>query len=126
MGTEIAGPATVIHLHLRRWHHDPLAEIPIEAEEQVDTTTEEILRSIDRSEPLLILNFQRVSEFTGSALTPILKLAMAIKQRSGVLAVCHVPKKIRDTIATTRLDELVKVFDTETEAVEAILLPGNQ
>jgi anti-anti-sigma regulatory factor len=116
------GPATIIHLRLLRWHYDPLAASPDEAEEQVETAIDEILQIVDSSEPLLVVSFRDVKEFTGSSLTPIAKLAMAIKQRSGVLMICHVPQEIKAVIAVTRTGELMKVFDTETQAVQSILL----
>jgi anti-anti-sigma regulatory factor len=43
---------------------------------------------------------------------------MLVTQRGGTLALCDVGPRVRELLETTNLDSVLRLFETEAEAVE--------
>jgi anti-anti-sigma factor len=48
----------------------------------------------------------------------IVRTYMLVTSRGGKLALCDVAARVRDVIETTQLDSVLKMFDSEAEALE--------
>lgn len=83
----------------------------------------ELLRIPDEATPHILLNFNRLKNLRGPELTPLMRLAMRVRERNGRIAACHLPAGMQDLLEVARLDRVVTVYDNQEQAIREMLLP---
>jgi anti-sigma B factor antagonist len=92
----------------------------------VDTATieelgDELSALVEKDNQLkLILNFSNVEFLSSAALNKLIILDRKVKARSGKMKLCHMRKEIHDVLIITRLNILLDVRPTESDAITAI------
>ncbi len=82
----------------------------------VENTLAELTES-----PKLVFDFQKVTGMDSSGLGAMMKIYTDIHPRGGKIAVINVNKHVKNLIVMARLITVFKNFDTEDEAVTALL-----
>ena len=65
----------------------------------------------------VVLNFKDVPYIDSTALGELVRTHLSIARRKGRLTLLHVPARMRELLATTRLLPVFEIFADETEAV---------
>jgi anti-sigma B factor antagonist len=65
-----------------------------------------------------VLNLRHVSYIDSVGVGEIVRSYMLVTQRGGTLALCDVGPRVRELLETTNLDSVLRLFETEAEAVE--------
>ena len=86
---------------------------------EVLDTIEEALAS--HSSPRLVFDFEGVTGMDSSGLGALMKIYSEIQPRGGVIAVINVNKRVKDLIVMARLITVFKNFESEDDAVTALL-----
>lgn len=68
----------------------------------------------------LLLNFASVEHLTTLMLGKILMLRSKMESKGGTLALCDLEPRVRDVFATTNLDKIVPLYESEIDAVRAL------
>ena len=83
-------------------------------------TVEEILAG-RASSPRFVFDFKEVTRIDGAGLGTLMKIYAEILPCGGKIAVININKHIRDVIVSTRLIAVLKCFESEDDAVAAML-----
>lgn len=73
---------------------------------------------IDQGYCHLILNMRQVQYLDSFGLATIISLLKQCRDRNGTLTLCHLNDMGQRLIVVTRLDKVLTVWETETEAVD--------
>ncbi|MBF0286969.1 MAG: STAS domain-containing protein [SAR324 cluster bacterium] len=65
-----------------------------------------------------LLNLDEVVKIDSSALGIIISIFKDLHGRQIGFAICQAPQMIHDILVSTRLDRIMKIFPTQTEALE--------
>jgi anti-anti-sigma factor len=65
----------------------------------------------------VVLNFRDVPYIDSTALGELVRAHLSIARRKGRLTLLHLPPRVRELLATTRLLPVFEAFNDETEAV---------
>jgi anti-sigma B factor antagonist len=79
-------------------------------------------RLADDGHPHVVLNLGHVSYIDSVGIGEIVRTFLHLVQRGGMLTVCSVSPRTREVLEATHLDTVIRMFDTEQEAVAAALL----
>ena len=76
---------------------------------------------IDEGEKELILDFDKVPFMDSTGLGVLIAAYTSIQKEDGKMKLVHVDKKIKDLLTITKLLSLFDCYDSEADAVKAIL-----
>jgi anti-sigma B factor antagonist len=76
-----------------------------------------VSRLVDDGVRTLVLNLRHVSYVDSVGIGEIVRTYMLVTSRGGRLALCEVAPRVRDVIETTQLDSVLRMFDSESEAI---------
>jgi anti-anti-sigma factor len=68
----------------------------------------------------IVLNLQHVAYIDSVGIGEIVRTFLHLGQRGGSMAVCAVSARTREVLLATRLDTVIRMFDTEAQAVRAL------
>lgn len=68
----------------------------------------------------IVLNLQHVAYVDSVGVGEIVRTFLHVGQRGGSMAVCDVSPRTREVLLATRLDTVIRMFDTEAQAVAAV------
>ena len=71
----------------------------------------------------VVLNFEDVPYIDSTALGELVRTYLSVGRRKGRLTLLHLPKRVRELLATTRLLPVFDVFEDEREAVSSYMGP---
>jgi anti-anti-sigma factor len=77
-------------------------------------------RLADEGHRLIVLNLQHVAYIDSVGIGEIVRTFLHLGHRGGAMAVCAVSPRTREVLLATRLDTVIKMFDTEEKAVAAV------
>ncbi len=77
-------------------------------------------RLADEGHRQIVLNLLHVAYIDSVGIGEIVRTFLHLGQRGGSMAVCSVSPRTREVLLATRLDTVIKMFDTEEEAVAAV------
>jgi anti-anti-sigma factor len=66
-----------------------------------------------------VLNLRNVSYIDSIGIGEIVRTYLHLTEDGGMLVVCAVSPRTREVLETTRLDSVIRMFDTEEAAVQA-------
>ena len=81
-------------------------------------------RLADQGHPHVVLNLGHVSYIDSVGIGEIVRTFLHLVQRGGMLTVCSVSPRTREVLEATHLDTVIRMFDTEQDAVAAALAPA--
>lgn len=87
---------------------------------EVSETVEEAL-AVHSSPPRLVFDFKEVTGMDSSGLGVLMKIYSKIHPRGGEIAVINVNKHVKNLIVMARLITVFKNFESEEDAVGALL-----
>jgi anti-anti-sigma factor len=70
----------------------------------------------------VVLNLQHVAYIDSVGIGEIVRTFLHLGQLGGSMAVCSVSPRTREVLLATRLDTVIRMFDTEEQAVAAVML----
>ncbi len=68
----------------------------------------------------LLLNFASVDHLTTLMLGKLLMLRRKMESKGGKFALCELEPRVREVFASTNLDKIVAMYDSEVDAVRAL------
>ncbi len=74
----------------------------------------------DELNPRLLIDFSNVGHLSSSALGLLLKLRKQIREMKGTLALCNIQPQIYEVFTITRLNEMLTIKDSRSEALAAM------
>ena len=77
-------------------------------------------RLADQGRFHIVLNLQHVAYVDSVGVGEIVRTFLHLGQRGGSMAVCDVSARTREVLLATRLDTVIRMFDTEAQAVAAV------
>lgn len=87
---------------------------------EVSETVEEAL-AVHSSPPRLVFDFKEVIGMDSSGLGVLMKIYSDIHRRGGEMAVINVNKQVKNLIVMARLITVFRNFETEDDAIAALL-----
>ena len=87
---------------------------------EISETMEETL-AVSPSPPKLVFDFKEVTGMDSSGLGALMKIYSDIHPRGGKIAVINVNKHVKNLIVMARLITIFKSFESEDDAVTALL-----
>jgi anti-anti-sigma factor len=109
------------------WHGDavvlrPASDIESINWDVIEQTTQLILKPLrDLPVPLVVVDLTGIKYFGSVFLALLLRVHKQVKARGGELVLCGAKNAARDMLRITALDTLWAIYDTQAEALEAIL-----
>ena len=98
-----------------------LGKHPVLDELTVNEISDELLGVADRPDcHRLLLDFSWVTQLSSALLAMLLKLGRKMEPKGEKLRLCGVNSQLRSVFATTRLDRLFDITDTEAGAIQAV------
>lgn len=73
--------------------------------------------------PLVILNLSGVQLVSSSFIAGLIALNKRMRDAQGRLVLCDLTPVVRETLAGAKLDRILSIAETESEAVAALLAP---
>ena len=83
-------------------------------------------RLANEGHPHVVLNLGHVSYIDSVGIGEIVRTFLHLVQRGGMLTVCSVSPRTREVLEATHLDTVIRMFDTEQDAVAAALTRAPQ
>jgi anti-anti-sigma factor len=80
---------------------------------------EKILQLAARGTTNVVLNFADVSYMDSVGLSTMVRSRLTLNQQKGDLRLLHLPRRIADLLAVTRLTMVFEMFDDETAAIRS-------
>ena len=80
-----------------------------------------LIELVDAGADRLVLDFAAVDYIASSGLRALLKLAQRMQKDDGVLHLCCLNDMVSDVFEISGFDRILTVFDTEDQAVEALV-----
>ena len=77
-------------------------------------------RLADEGHRQIVLNLHHVAYIDSVGIGEIVRTFLHLGQRGGSMAVCSVSPRTREVLLATRLDTVIRMFDTEAQAVAAV------
>jgi len=77
-------------------------------------------RLADAGRSRIVLNLQHVAYVDSVGVGEIVRTFLHLGQRGGSMAVCAVSPRTREVLLATRLDTVIRMFETEAQAVAAV------
>jgi stage II sporulation protein AA (anti-sigma F factor antagonist) len=68
----------------------------------------------------IVLNLQHVAYIDSVGIGEIVRTFLHLGHRGGSMAVCSVSSRTREVLLATRLDTVIRMFETEEQAVAAV------
>jgi anti-anti-sigma factor len=68
----------------------------------------------------LVLNLQHVAYIDSIGVGEVVRTFLHLGHRGGSMAVCSVGARTREVLLATRLDTVIRMFDTEEQAIAAV------
>lgn len=84
-----------------------------------DVLSEEIDRVIDAEERNLVLNLKEVPWMNSSGLGILLAAFIRLRSYGGVLKFLHVQDRVRAILVTTKLVDILEVYNDEKAAIDS-------
>lgn len=72
---------------------------------------------------LVILDFREVDFIDSSGLGMLVRLAMQLNKDGGDLKLCYVSSRIQQTLKSTKVNDILKFYPSEAEAIAAFARP---
>jgi anti-sigma B factor antagonist len=108
---EQAGAVTVVRFTINRL----LKEATVETiGEQLSSLVEE------QGRHRLVLDWRNVERVYSEMLAKLLALHHKVQSLGGQLALCHVRPEVYEVFETVRLNQVLHIYETEAEAVQAL------
>ena len=79
----------------------------------------EIDKVVDGEEKSLLLSLERVPWLNSSGLGILLAAFIRLRNYGGVMKLLHVQERVRSILVTTKLVEILEVFDDEKTAIDS-------
>lgn len=86
----------------------------------------EIDRVVDESLPSVLLDLSGVPWMNSSGLGILLSGFLRLKEKGGVMKFLHVQPRVKEILVTTKLIQVLEVFDDEEEAVRSFPAGGTR
>jgi anti-anti-sigma factor len=108
------------------WHGDVLVLVPAASIESlnwdvIEQTSQLVLKPVrEQPVPLMLVDLTGVKYFGSVFLALLLRCHKLVKSRGGELVICGAKGGVRDLLRITALDTLWALYDTRTEALEAL------
>ena len=80
---------------------------------------ESLLNVIEGKDRRVLLNLDKLEYATSTGLRVIIRLARLLEENRGELRICNAKGVVRDALEIFGLHTLVKIFDTEKQALAA-------
>lgn len=80
-----------------------------------------LMELVDGGANRLVLDFGAVDYIASSGLRTLLKLAQRMKNEGGQLHLCQLNDMVSDVFEISGFDRILYVFDTEAQAIEALV-----
>jgi anti-sigma B factor antagonist len=113
---EQAGPVTIVRFTIPR----------LQKEATVETIGEQLLHLLqDQGRHRLVLDCHGVERIYSAMLAKLVDLHQKAEALGGRLALCRVHPEVHEVFETLRLHELLRIYPTEAEAVQAVS-PGEK
>jgi len=93
--------------------------------EEITNTVQNVLSEI-KDTPKLVFDFKDVTSMDSSGLGSLMKIYSDIHPLGGTIAVINVNKHVKNLIVMARLITVFRNFDSEDEAVWALLNPPSE
>jgi len=77
-------------------------------------------RLADEGHRQIVLNLHHVAYIDSVGIGEIVRTFLHLGHRGGSMAVCSVSPRTREVLLATRLDTVIRMFDTEEQAVAAV------
>jgi anti-anti-sigma factor len=112
---EQAGAVTVVRFTINR----------LLKESTVETIGEQLSSLVEApGHRRLVLDWCQVERVYSEMLAKLLALHNKLQALGGRLALCHVRPEVYEVLATVRLNQVLQIFETEAEAVQALTAGG--
>lgn len=108
------------------WHGDvviitPASNIESLSWELIEQAATMIMSPLKQQEvPLVVIDLSQVNYFGSIFLALLLRCHKFVKTRQGELILCGASKNARELLKITALDTIWAIYDTRTEALEAL------
>lgn len=76
------------------------------------------------SPPKVVFDFKKVTAMDSAGLGALMEIHAGVDERGGEIAVINVNKHVRNLIVMARLITVFRNFESENDAVKALLLPS--
>ncbi len=87
----------------------------------VNKLSEELYQVAERPDcRKLLLNFASVEHLTTLMLGKLMMLRRKMEAKGGRFALCDLEPRVREVVATTNLDKIVTIYESEGEAIRAM------
>ncbi len=80
----------------------------------------------DEGHPRVVINLRHVSYIDSVGIGEIVRTFLHLVRRGGTLTVCSVSPRTREVLEATHLDTVIRMFETEPEAVAAAHPPAQE
>lgn len=94
-----------------RWGIDPAA---------VEEIGNALLHLVKDGNQILLIDFSRMNFFGADLRGRLARIYKELQSRDGRFGICSLSPAMRDQFARLRLDEVILVYDTSEEAIEAL------
>ena len=85
---------------------------------RIEQIRQELDQIVDRSGlPKMVVSFENVSHISSAVLGVLMSLDKKIRGKKGELRLAHISPSIRQVFTITKLDKVLKVYDTTDDAV---------
>ncbi len=87
----------------------------------VNKLSEELYQVAERPDcRKLLLNFASVEHLTTLMLGKLMMLRRKMEAKGGRFALCDLEPRVREVVATTNLDKIITIYESEGEAIRAM------
>jgi anti-anti-sigma factor len=80
-----------------------------------------LLNTVEGKDGRVLLNVEKVEYLTSEGLRVIIRLGMRLQENRGELKICNARGFVRVAFELFDLQSLIKIYDTEKEAIAAFL-----
>jgi len=93
--------------------------------EETKPLQERIYKTIEDNQPNVVLNMKDLKWMNSSGLGIIMSCLTTLRGSDGDLRLAETSDRVRRPIEVTKLDQVIKLFDTVNEAVKSYSMGGN-
>ena len=94
-------------------------EIYSETADKLERELSELVEGDDVSFQRMVVNLETIQYMSSRALAVLVVVYRKLKERGGEMAVCRVRPEVTRALHLTRLEQIIPVFTSEAEAIEA-------
>ena len=98
-----------------------LTEPRILEQSDIDSLGNSIIPLIEQSDEInLVIDFEKVQFCSSAVLGLLIRISKKIYQKNGSLGLCSICSSILEIFRITRLDTIFDIYETQSQAIEAV------